>query len=680
MKVFSRILLTGGGTAGHVNPALAIGRAIGDDRSTYLFVGVRGRAEAVVVPKAGLPMNYVRASAFPGSRPSLSWLPFLFNLSVGTLKSIAIVTRFSPDIIVGTGGFASAPVMLAAALLRRLGLCRAGLYVHEQNAAPGRLNLLVGRLADRVFLSFPDTLAAFPVNGVLSGYPVRRQIQTVDHDTARASLDFAVPAGRLVVFAFGGSQGARTINRAMVDALGSLLPYKDRVFIIHGTGLADSGGSYDAGRDTAARLDTRYSEAERRAIETFYVARPFFHDIERVYGVTGLAVVRGGAGTLNELASLGLPAIVIPKVNLPGEHQVMNARALERAGGAIVLYEETRLEDGRAVEELDGRVLASAIVHLLDDAPRLSAMSLASRQFLQHDAIEVIRTTLQEEDAGKVVSGAQAGVIAGVPPLLSPAALLPRLERAWAAHRSSYRVEIEIPARGDRTYYVSRATSLLSDGRWELRNLGVKLVGLLQARDKLPLVLALFRDRRPAAWYKRLLGGDFEQVGFIRRNAVTAIGRLAVVTPDVEAALLVGISDPYYEVRSETARVVAVLEGGLSQAGRSALVAGLVTLLTDRWLEVVAASADTLGRIGGEHDARPVLLALESHRYWVVRAAALRGLASLVERGCAGDLAELEHHLRRFVLTATDFRPEFAIRTSYARVIDAIQTRRGSTS
>ena len=680
MKVFSRILLTGGGTAGHVNPALAIGRAIGDDRSTYLFVGVRGRAEAVVVPKAGLPMNYVRASAFPGSRPSLSWLPFLFNLSVGTLKSIAIVTRFSPDIIVGTGGFASAPVMLAAALLRRLGLCRAGLYVHEQNAAPGRLNLLVGRLADRVFLSFPDTLAAFPVNGVLSGYPVRRQIQTVDHDTARASLDFAVPAGRLVVFAFGGSQGARTINRAMVDALGSLLPYKDRVFIIHGTGLADSGGSYDAGRDTAARLDTRYSEAERRAIETFYVARPFFHDIERVYGVTGLAVVRGGAGTLNELASLGLPAIVIPKVNLPGEHQVMNARALERAGGAIVLYEETRLEDGRAVEELDGRVLASAIVHLLDDAPRLSAMSLASRQFLQHDAIEVIRTTLQEEDAGKVVSGAQAGVIAGVPPLLSPAALLPRLERAWAAHRSSYRVEIEIPARGDRTYYVSRATSLLSDGRWELRNLGVKLVGLLQARDKLPLVLALFRDRRPAAWYKRLLGGDFEQVGFIRRNAVTAIGRLAVVTPDVEAALLVGISDPYYEVRSETARVVAVLEGGLSQAGRSALVAGLVTLLTDRWLEVVAASADTLGRIGGEHDARPVLLALESHRYWDVRAAALRGLASLVERGCAGDLAELEHHLRRFVLTATDFRPEFAIRTSYARVIDAIQTRRGSTS
>jgi UDP-N-acetylglucosamine--N-acetylmuramyl-(pentapeptide) pyrophosphoryl-undecaprenol N-acetylglucosamine transferase len=574
--------------------------------------------------------------------------------------------------------------------------------VHEQNAAPGRLNLLVGRLADRVFLSFPDTLAAFPVNGVLSGYPLRRQIQTIDRDTARASLDFAVPAGRLVVFAFGGSQGARTINRAIVDALGSLLPHKDRVFIIHGTGLADSARSYDAGRDTAARLDARYSEAERRAIETFYVTRPFFHDIERVYAVTGLAVVRGGAGTLNELASLGLPAIVVPKVNLPGEHQVMNARALERAGGAVVLYEETRLENGRAVEELDGSVLASAIVQLLDDAARLSAMALASRQFIQHDAIEVIRTTLQEEDSGRrqpvsqpvlaarngphtqvvrpsLVSGAQVGVIAGVPPLLSPAALLPRLERAWAAHRSSYRVEIEIPAAGDRTYYVSRATSLLSDGRWELRNLGVKLVGLLQARDKLPLVLALFRDRRPAAWYKRLLGGDFEQVGFIRRNAVTAIGRLAVVTPDVEDALLVAMSDPYYEVRSEAARVVAVLESGLSQNGRSALVAGLVTLLTDRWLEVVAASADALGRIGGEHDARPVLLALESHRYWVVRAAALRGLASLVERGCAGDLAELEHHLRRFVLTATDFRPEFAIRTSHARVIDAIQMRRGST-
>lgn len=155
MTAFSRILLTGGGTAGHVNPALAIGRALGDERSAYLYVGVRGRAESDVVPREGIPITFVRASPYPGARPSAAWLPFLFNAVVGTAKAAWVIRRFRPEIIVGTGGFASAPTMFAAALLRRAGLCRARVFVHEQNAAPGKLNLLVGRLADRVFVSFP---------------------------------------------------------------------------------------------------------------------------------------------------------------------------------------------------------------------------------------------------------------------------------------------------------------------------------------------------------------------------------------------------------------------------------------------------------------------------------------------------------------------------------------------
>jgi UDP-N-acetylglucosamine--N-acetylmuramyl-(pentapeptide) pyrophosphoryl-undecaprenol N-acetylglucosamine transferase len=168
MKAFSRILLTGGGTAGHVNPALAIGRALGDERTAYLYVGVRGRAEAEVVPREGIPIKFVRASAYPGARPSLAWIGFLLNLLAGTARALFIVRAFAPEIIVGTGGFASAPTMLAAAVLRRMGLLSARVYVHEQNAAPGKLNLLVGRLADRVFVSFPDTLAAFPENGTMA--------------------------------------------------------------------------------------------------------------------------------------------------------------------------------------------------------------------------------------------------------------------------------------------------------------------------------------------------------------------------------------------------------------------------------------------------------------------------------------------------------------------------------
>jgi UDP-N-acetylglucosamine--N-acetylmuramyl-(pentapeptide) pyrophosphoryl-undecaprenol N-acetylglucosamine transferase len=680
MRAFSRILLTGGGTAGHVNPALAIGRALGDERTAYLYVGVCDRAEADIAPREGMPLTFVRASAYPGARPSVAWIGFLANLVAGTVKAAFVIRSFAPEIIVGTGGFASAPTMLAAALLRRLRLCRARIYVHEQNAAPGKLNLLAGRLADRVFVSFPETLSAFPGNGVMAGYPLRRRIQATDRETARASLDFRVPPGRQVVFAFGGSQGARTINRAVVDALGALLPGKDRLFIIHGTGLRRADGAHDAHAETLARLAQRYSAEERRAIDDCYVARPYFHDIEQIYALADLVVVRGGAGTLNEVAALGLPAIVVPKINLPGEHQVMNARALARGGGAVVLYEQTRNERGHLVEALDGTLLATTILLLLDSPERLKSMGAANAGFARHDAIEIIRRSIAGEDAAAGVRVAGARPDGGAPaPPLGNQALLSALEHQRAAKTPAGRHRHEPLSADDSAYYISRAASLLASPAWDARNVGVKLIGLLEARDTLPLVIALLGDRQPAPWYKRMAGGDFEQVGFIRRNALAAVARLGIVTPQVEDVLAAALADPYYEARAEACRAITVLDRHLSDGGRTRLIAGLITLLRDRWLEVAAAAAEALGHVGGEADARPALLALKEHRFWMIRAAGLRGLQALVERGRAGDLDRLEPEVRGFALTATDFRPEFTIRTSYARLIRAIDARRSAT-
>ncbi|MCU0257156.1 MAG: glycosyltransferase, partial [Vicinamibacterales bacterium] len=619
--------------------------------------------------------TFVRAAAFPGVRPSLAWVSFLLNLLLGTLKALWVVRRFRPDVIVGTGGFASAPVMLASGLLRRVGLLRARVYVHEQNAAPGKLNLLVGRLADQVFVSFRETLAAFPDNGALTGYPLRHRIQPSTPDTARAALDFTVPEGRQVVFAFGGSQGARTINNAVVDALADLLPMRDRLFIVHGTGLRSPGRAYDPGAETQGRLEQRYDAATRALIDTFYVSRPYFHGIEHVYALTDLAVVRGGAGTLCEIAALGLPSIVVPKVNLPGEHQVMNARALARGGGATILYEETRLVDGLVVEALDGHVLAAEIRRLLDDRARLAAMVAGARTFVEGDALAIIRSRVAGgADAGTQGPAAESGPAHQAP--IGNLALASRLERALGRDRQAYRIDREVPSADDRAYYNSRAASLLASASWEARNLGVKLIGLLQARDKLPLLVALLRDRRPAPWYKRLLGGDYLQVGFIRRNALTALARLGVVTRDVESVLLDALADPYYEARAEAARTIATLDSSLSDTARGQFVGRLGALLTDRWLEVAAAAAETLGHVGDERNALPVLMALQNHRYWLVRSAGLRGLLFLVERGRAGDLAELERHVRGFVLTATDFRPEFQIKTAYGRVLESIARRR----
>jgi UDP-N-acetylglucosamine--N-acetylmuramyl-(pentapeptide) pyrophosphoryl-undecaprenol N-acetylglucosamine transferase len=362
----------------------------------------------------------------------------------------------------------------------------------------------------------------------------------------------------------------------------------------------------------------------------------------------------------------------VPKINLPGEHQVMNARALARRGGAVVLYEQTQIEKGRRVETLDGAELAATVLALIGDAPRLREMGAANRGFIERDAIEIIRRTI----AGEAVPVAAAADAGGA--LLGNGALLAALERARAARGRAYTVDAVVPSADDRAFYTSRAASLLASASWETRNLGVKLLGLLQARDRLPLVLALLADRTPAPWYKRMLGGDFEQVGFIRRNAIAAIARLGVVTPAVEQALAAAFVDPYYEVRAEGCRAVTVLDRGLSPEERTRLVAGIIPLLRDRWVEVIAAAAEALGHVGGPGDARPALVALRDQKLWMVRAAGLRGILALVERGQAGDLESLSREIRAFALTATDFRPEFTIRTSFGRVVDAIQAQRST--
>lgn len=664
MKTGTRILLTGGGTAGHVNPALAIGAALAGEGSETLFVGVRGRAEEQVVPREGIPIRFVRASGFPGARPSPALARFLLDLAAGTLQAAGILLRFRPGVIVGTGGFASAPVIFAATALRRLRLSSARVFVHEQNAVPGKLNRLVGRFAEKVFVTFPETLSLFPGNGALTGYPLRKRIGHVTAEEARSRLDFEVPPGRKVVFVFGGSQGSRSLNRGLVDALGDLLPHADRLFVVHGTGLF-KGGGYDAGADTAARLAARYSQEDRERIAAFYVSRSYFHDIASVYAVADLVVIRGGSGSLNEVARMGIPALVVPKANLPGDHQVANARALERAGGAEVLYEETVLRDGHLVEELDGGLLARRILALEEDPGRLAEMSRRGRDVLGIDAAAEIAHHVRHGRG----SGEVDPTLVPAPTVVSNAALLSRLEKAAAAAGRGYRVEDHVEPR-DLAWFRSRAASLLVNEAWEARNLGVKLLGLLDAKEKVPLLLALLADRTPAPLLRRLLGGDYVQVGFVRRNAIAALARLGVVDAGVEEALLAGLSDPYWEVRAEAARTSARFAGLLGR--RDEVVAALVEGLADPNLEATAAAAESLGVLGGEKDALPALLALADYRFWKVRAAALKGVLSLVERGEVRDRSKLAEALPAFLLTSTDFRPQFEMKLSYRRVLEAL--------
>jgi UDP-N-acetylglucosamine--N-acetylmuramyl-(pentapeptide) pyrophosphoryl-undecaprenol N-acetylglucosamine transferase len=661
-----RILLTGGGTAGHVNPALAIGKALDGDSAQFLYVGVSGKAEEEIVPREQIPIRFVRASGFPMTLSLWPILRFALDLLAGVIQAAFILLHFRPHIIVGAGGYASAPVVMAGYLLRKMKLNHARVYIHEQNAVPGKLNRLMGRFSHNVFVTFPETLAYFPKNGVLAGYPLRRQISRLSRETAIQRLDFEIPAGRKIIFVFGGSQGARSLNNAVIDALRFFLPHHDRIFIIHGTGLFKTS-EYRAAEDTQSRMQQLYNGDELRIIEEFYVTHPFFHNIECLYSAADIVVVRGGAGSINEVSAMGLPAILVPKADLPGDHQVMNARAMQKSGGAKILYEEVTSQKGQLTLQLDGKLLAETILGLASNEPLLKEMANKSLAFLNHDAAAIIRERILGGLPIETHADLSSELSSQQDPLPDNRTLLSLLERSLAESKDSYSPAAVIKNPDDLIYLKNRAASLLTSSAWETRNLGVKLLGLLKAADQIPLLLVLYNDRRPAFWLKRLFGGDYEQVGFIRRNILSALVRLGQLTPEVEEAILLSFTDPYYEVRAEGARAAAQLGPGLSRL--SEIVALLIKQLCDRNLEAAGAAAIALGEVGGAEDALPALLALNQYKYWKLRAAALRGIHSLLERKRVYDLNALSKALPGFVLSSTDFEPQYEIKNIYRDLI-----------
>ena len=663
-----RLVLTGGGTSGHVNPALAMAQAFQSQAggAKIDYIGVRGRAEEVIVPEAGLPLHFVTSAPFCSPKRPLGFTCFALKLAFGCLTAGGMLLRLRPDYVLATGGYAAAPVVLAQAALRSLGLSRAKIILHEANASPGKLNRLMASRADHLFLTFGlDQASAANGRGVVVGYPVRQSLEPLDRQEALTKLGLDLPPGVRVVLVFGGSQGARSINQAIIKALAPLSQTPTPLFILHATGLG--GKDHHPRQECQGLLGRLYGPDWTARLAYLYRLVPYLHDMSAAYSAADLIVCRAGAGTIHEISSLGKAALLIPKPNLPADHQVVNARTMAACGGAELLYEDLLIDGGRITAGLDSQTLAESIMDFIAQPDRIEELSRASQAFLPQGAAgRIARMVLQpgEETPANMSNNV-------LPPPPTHQGLLTLLSRAYQAGSQNYDPARLVPDPDELTYYRRRSALLLLEPAWPTRNLGIKLVGFLKDESKIDHLVLILSDRTPVGPFKRLFGGDFVQVGFIRRNALTSLMLIDRLTPQLEEALKKALVDPYYEVRTKAAQATAHFAGRLAQpAAFEDLLRGR---LADKSFEVVCAAADALGCIGRDESAVNALLALKRHRLWPVRQASLTALNELVRRGVVTDRERLIQEMTGFVTTATDFRPHFSIKAAYQELLDLLE-------
>jgi len=354
------IFLATGGTGGHLYPALAIADVLKErfPGVRLFFVGTSRGIEARVVPQKGYPLLKIPARGLPRGI-SFKTLGFLGALGAGLLKSLYLIRRHRPDLVLGGGAYVSAPMVLAAFLLR------VPRVIQEQNSYPGLATRLLARVADRIYLSFEESRSYFsrrqqPKIEVV-GNPVRGDLRSASRE--RALKAFGLDARKKTLLIFGGSQGARTINRVCLEILESLMERSD-IQIIWGTGGRDYG------------LVRGHLEGYGRRI---FVA-DFLEDMPAAYAASDLAICRAGATTVAELLCCGLPAVLIPFPYAAAGHQEANARLLAERGAALFLPER----------ELSGQKLLAWVLELLDDPSQREHMRRQALALARCDAAQRI--------------------------------------------------------------------------------------------------------------------------------------------------------------------------------------------------------------------------------------------------------------------------------------------------
>lgn len=354
MRVTKRVIVTAGGTAGHIYPAVAIIEYLQEFCKDVgiLYLGTKKGMEGRIVRELGIDFMALSASGFSLScgyfKKVLTYIKFALNLAAGFFKALAAIIRFKPDFIIGMGGYVCAPVFIAAMVLRR------PIAIHEQNYIPGRLNRVFAKHAGYVFLSFEQSGAFFKQKNdkigekfIFTGNPVRKKIR--DFMLAGPGYEkWDLKGERFTITAFGGSLGAEKINSAVF----SLYEYfRDdesiQIALICGTRFF-------------MELKEKLSLISKPTDKLIFKILEYVDQMEQLYRITDLVIARSGATTVAELAIVNIPAILIPYPQAIGNHQYYNAEFLSKNNKAILIEDR----------ELDSGILISTIISILENGKK----------------------------------------------------------------------------------------------------------------------------------------------------------------------------------------------------------------------------------------------------------------------------------------------------------------------
>ena len=357
-----RILLSGGGTAGHINPAVAIAKTVAghEPGSSILFVGTPNGMEQRLVPREGFPIRSVEVMGLR-RKLTLENVKVAVNYFTSIRDAGKIIDEFRPDVVVGTGGYVCAPV-IKAAFKRRIPT-----LIHEQNVFPGLAIKMLAKKADVTAISFDETRSMMDAkNMVLTGNPLRPDLfDPIDAESVRAGLE--LPTGPVVLM-FGGSLGAERMNDALVEMLKAGNPDFN---LVAATGEKHYQGVMDALKGVTLGKNVKIF--------------PYIYNMKEMFAMADLAVCRAGAITVSELSALGKAAVLIPSPYVAHNHQEYNARYLEKNGAAKVLLEK----------DLSGASLKKAIADSISDPAKLSEMGRCSEKIGISDGVETIYRELK---------------------------------------------------------------------------------------------------------------------------------------------------------------------------------------------------------------------------------------------------------------------------------------------